>query len=643
MGIVWLEEKRLLMRTFFRGAVVAAIIAILLSSCAGSSSAPASPSAATSSSGRTTALEAAIPRWHPQVHYAKGTLVMYQGSIYESQLDQISQAHITPDVTPALWMSKAPSSTDPIVWQPGSVQYEQGTEISYGGKTYRAIQTNISSPTATPDVSQSLWQALPTPRFVNAACPMDLTKPELAQKYKEGNNIQCGYLIVREDRQKQDSPEIQLAVAIVKSSSPQPASDPLVMLQGGPGGALLKDFDFFVSAGAMRAEVGNRDIILIDQRGTGFSKPSLACQELLALQDATTEQQVSLQESTAESVQAYSQCRQRLINAHIDLNAYSTYNDANDIHDLITTLKLPQVDLYGVSYGTRLVLEVMRSFPQNVRSVILDSTLPPELHFYETIPHDYARVFQTMFQGCAADATCNRLHPNLASRFYSFIAAADQHPITMPLANAEIGKTYPRAVMRGYDLFLGFWQMFYITSLIPAMPKLMDEAMAGNYANFAQLYSELAFDDSVNVGMYMSVICGEAAGHNSKEQIAQTAQELDSAVRGDVIEDMDGQAFDTCNTWNVRPVDPTESQAVQSDIPTLVMEGEYDPITPPSNGDEVAKGLTHSFVARFPATGHGTYLSGQACPVQVALNFLETPTQQPDESCVKTMGEPAFI
>src|SRR5579859_3760918 len=111
------------MRTFFRGAVVAAIIAILLSSCAGSSSAPASPSAATSSSGRTTALEAAIPRWHPQVHYAKGAQVFYQDNIYVSLRDQISQAHVAPNITPSLWMSIAPASNNPMVWQPASVQY----------------------------------------------------------------------------------------------------------------------------------------------------------------------------------------------------------------------------------------------------------------------------------------------------------------------------------------------------------------------------------------------------------------------------------------------------------------------------------------------------------------------------------------
>jgi pimeloyl-ACP methyl ester carboxylesterase len=505
------------------------------------------------------------------------------------------------------------------------------------------VQANVSQPAAPPTVSLTLWQPLQTPRFVNVACPMNLNAPELAQKYSEGKNIHCGYLIVKEDRQEANSPEIRLAVAIVKSSSPHPAPDPLIMLQGGPGGALLKDFDFFVSAAGIKTAVGNRDTILIDQRGTGFSQPSLACHELFDLQDATMQQQLTIAQSTTEAVHAYQQCRQRLVNNHIDLNAYTTYNDANDVHDLIAALQLSQVNLYGVSYGTRLALEAMRSFPQYVRSVILDSTLPPELSFYNAIPHGYARVFQTLFQGCASDASCSQLHPNLASRFYSFIASADQHPLIMSLVNTDLGKVYPKAVMRGYDLFLGFWQMFYVTSWIPLMPRIMDEVIAGNYTNFARLYSALAFDTSVNVGMYESVICGEASGRASRDGIAQTSSELDPAVRSDVIQDTDGQAFDTCNVWSVRPVAQSEGQPVTSSIPTLVMEGEYDPVTPPSNGDEVAKSLAHSHVALFPATGHGTYLAGEACPVQVALNFLNTPSQQPDTSCIQTMAEPAFV
>ncbi|MBV9229338.1 MAG: alpha/beta fold hydrolase [Chloroflexi bacterium] len=590
------------------------------------------PTAASVPTGKST-----VPEWKPQVKYQQGTMVRYKSVIYESLHAHTSQPDWPPNITSMLWQEV--SVTGPVAWQANNFQYNQGDEVSYNGNTYKAIRAHTSQASANPANTPALWQLLNTPRFEDAPCPMDLTGPYLSMKYVEGQNIHCGYLIVKENRQVQDSSEIRLAVAIVKSSSPHPAPDPLLMLQGGPGGALLQDFDFFASGGGIRSQAGNRDIILLDQRGTGFSRPSLICTEEFAYHDATTEQPDYDQKLFADVLR---QCHQRLLDEHIDISAYNTYNDANDIHDLITTLKLQQVNIYGVSYGTRVSLEVMRSFPQHVRSIILDSTVPAELNFFEDVPHDYARVFQVLFQGCAADTTCARKYPNLESRFYTFVAAANQHPVTMTLVNPQTGKVYPKAVMRGYDIFLGLWQMFYVTHWIPSLPAIMDEIINGQYNHFAAAYSLLAFDTSVNTAVYESTVCSSEERRTTRANISKIAQELNPAVRTLVIDDTAKYAFDQCNIWNVPTVVPSEWQPVASSIPTLVMEGEYDPITPPTSGNEAAAHLPNSFVTLFPATGHGVYLSGQQCPVQVEQSFIDQPQQQPNTACIQSMSEPTF-
>jgi pimeloyl-ACP methyl ester carboxylesterase len=576
------------------------------------------------------------PAWEPKVKYGEGAWVRYKNVTYLSLHDHTSQTDYPPNITPLLWLDESP--VGPVAWQAGNVTYKQGDEVTYNGVTYKAIRTSTSQDSANPASTPALWQSLSTPRFEDASCPMNLTGPNMFLKYVEGHNINCGYLVVRENPQVQSSPEIHLAVAIVKSSSQHPSTDPLVMLNGGPGGSLLDEFDFFVSAGGIKSQVGNRDVILLDQRGAGFSEPSLACTEEYAFNDAQIEKPDNEQGLSA----VYRQCDQRFLQDHIDESQYNVYNNASDVHDLITALKLQQVDIYGVSYGTRVALEVMRSFPQNVRSVILDSTVPSDLGFFATIPHDYARVYQVFFQQCTANTTCARKYPNLAARFYAFLAAANKHPITMPLTNPQTGKVYPKAFFQGYDLFQAFWQFFYVTSFIPYLPGLMNEVINGHYDRFAAVYSQLDFDTSVNIGVYEATMCSMEEGRTTNADIQKTAQELDPAIRAQAINDTTLMAFNLCKVWNVPVAATSERQPVVSSIPTLIMEGENDPITPPTNGNSVATHLSKSYVTLFPATGHGTYLSSQTCPVEVAQSFLDQPDQRPNTTCIQSMQEPNF-
>ena len=576
------------------------------------------------------------PAWKSNVNYRQGAWVRYKNVTYLSLQDHTSQKDYPPNVTPMLWLDETPVGL--VAWQANNVTYKQGDEVTYNGITYKAIRTNTSQASANPANTPASWQPLSTPRFEDAACPMDLTGSNMFLKYAEGQNINCGYLVVRENPQVQSSPEIRLAVAIVKSSNPHPSADPLLMLNGGPGGSLLSEFDYFVSAGGVDTQVGNRDIILLDQRGTGFSEPSLACTEEYAFNDA----QIEKPDNEQGLIPVYRQCYQRFLQEHIDPSQYNVYNNASDIHDLITALKLSQLDIYGVSYGTRVALEVMRSFPQNVRSVILDSTVPPDLKFFESTLHDYARVYQVFFQQCAADATCARKYPDLEARFYAFLAAADKHPVTMSLTNPQTGKVYPKAFFQGYDLFQAFWQFFYVTSFIPYLPGLMNDIINGHYDRFAAVYSQLAFDTSVNTGVYETTMCNTEEGRTTAAGIQKVAQELNPAIRTRAINDTTLASFDLCKVWNVPSAASSESQPVVSSIPTLIMEGEDDPITPPTNGNSVATHLSKSYVTLFPATGHGTYLSGQACPVQVAQSFLNQPDQRPNTTCIQSMQEPNF-
>ena len=167
----------------------------------------------------------------------------------------------------------------------------------------------------------------------------------------EGQNIDCGYLFVPETRDDSSSPSIQLAYAVLYAPTESPQPDPVIYLAGGPGGSAVKELDGWLDAPYLQ----DRDLVLLDQRGTGYSLPTLNCPEMeQAVQDAT---------------QA---CRDRLVEEGVDLQAYSSVENAADVADLRVALGYDEWNLYGISYGTRLALTVMRDHPEGVRSVVLE-------------------------------------------------------------------------------------------------------------------------------------------------------------------------------------------------------------------------------------------------------------------------------
>ncbi|MGH2514367.1 MAG: alpha/beta fold hydrolase, partial [Ktedonobacterales bacterium] len=300
------------------------------------------------------------------------------------------------------------------------------------------------------------------------ACPFALGGGWVA-----GKNVQCGYLTVPEDRSNPTGATIHVAVAIFKTPSANPAPDPVIFLQGGPGGRIIQDVAQAIVSGSiiMQQQFGNHDLILVDQRGTGYSTPSLQCPEVVQLQ-YNTDVNLTPQQQIAAQNQALAACHSRLVSKGINLSAYTTYTDANDIADLITALGDSQVDLYAVSYGTRLALEMMRSFPQHLRSIVLDSTVPPQIGLLTNIPNATTRVFNTLFAGCAAEPACAAAYPDLQNVFYGLVPQLNATPATFQTTDATTGKGYT-IVFHGDDLVNLLFSSFYVTQAIPLLPKLI--------------------------------------------------------------------------------------------------------------------------------------------------------------------------
>lgn len=459
------------------------------------------------------------------------------------------------------------------------------------------------------------------PRFEPAPCD-----PELAIGAVEGQDIICGFVIVPETYDNPEGSTIRLAVAIIKSRVENPEPDPLVMMQGGPGGSTLEYFTLqLLTTGRLRT---NRDIVLFDQRGTLHSEPVLTCSEYMEVQIETLDEDISDEEFEVVFQQAMSDCRDRLVSEGVNLSAFDSIENAHDVDAVRQALGYDQINLYGVSYGTLLALHTMRLHPEGLRSVILDSVVPPQINFITRAPQTQARSFQMVFQNCAADAECARAYPNLEQVFYELVDDLNANPVTINLTDPETQDQY-EALLDGDSLMGAVFQMLYITDAIPLVPGVIYDARAGDFTFLSQILGLVVFDRTMSMGMYYTVMCAEDADF--------VPEDVDlEGLPPQLVEmnDISGTSFlETCEIWDVDPLGSEVDEPVSSDLPTLVLNGAYDPITPPQYGEEAAETLSNSFVYTFPSGGHGAAFSGE-CQDQIILEFLDNPNSPPDASCI---------
>ncbi|HEV2579604.1 MAG TPA: alpha/beta fold hydrolase [Ktedonobacteraceae bacterium] len=454
--------------------------------------------------------------------------------------------------------------------------------------------------------------APPSSTFQTTSCPF-----KLAAGVVVGKDVVCGYLTVPEDHSRPQGPTIRLAVAIIKASYSIPDSDPVVDLQGGPGTELLATLGPVLTPATLsNLQFGDRDLILFDQRGVGYSQPSLGCQ-------------------ASETLQA---CYDRLVRQGINLNDYNTIQNAGDVHDLARALGYHQVALWGISYGTRLALTVMRLFPADIRSVVLDSTSPPQVDIDTGFPAATQRAFDTLFQGCAANPYCNQHYPRLQAVFARLVIDLNQHPATMQVTNPQTGQPVP-VVITGDDVVNGLRNALYDTALIPKLPRVIYQLAHHDYSQVAAI-SEAANAalGSDSVGMFYSVECSEST--LTPQAMSAAVQMVEPETRHYYLTALQAD-YANCQLWRVQPVTAAQWQPVTSAIPTLILAGEYDPATPPAYGMLAASTLSRSYFFLFPGTGHGV-VGRNSCATSMFHTFLEVPTEKPDSTCMEGVGETLF-
>jgi pimeloyl-ACP methyl ester carboxylesterase len=340
----------------------------------------------------------------------------------------------------------------------------------------------------------------------------------------ESQPVDCGYLIVPENRSDPESPDIRIATAILRHPGGNPEPDPIVSVHGGPGGGPLQIFELAWHDFTSYFET-NRDVIVFDERGVGLSEPALNCPdfvtELSDLLDYTLDgQQMTNSEAQEHLLGLLLECGEEW-SQRVDLSTYDSANTAADINDLRIALGYDQINVYGQSYGPRVVQSLMRDYPDSVRSVVLDaamSTYSP----VEEMATQFGEMQSHLFELCAADEACNTAFPDLRSVWLDTLSQFDENPVSLKGRNPLTGEEFDFLVDDGL-LATVMWRLSYSHSALPVIPAFIYAVSQGDYALLEDALGGIPLIISVSeMGDFYNVTCREQVPISSAENWAAT-------------------------------------------------------------------------------------------------------------------------
>ncbi len=468
------------------------------------------------------------------------------------------------------------------------------------------------------------------PRFAAAACPFKLGPGEV-----DGQNVACGYLVVPEEHAHPAGRTIWLAVATVKSVGAQPAPEPIIVLNGGPGQGSEGFLAGFLSDRLpLKALLDRYTVVFFDQRGTGYSQPSLACPDAGG---ATPGGAIAAMAPTEQELAVPIKCHDRLVGTGVNLSAYNSAESAADVNDLRTALRYDQVNLLGISYGTRLALTVLRDFPQIVRSTVIGSVDPPQEDLLADRTTSFDGALKRVFVQCAADPACDSKYPDLQATFAQDVAQLNDNPVTLTVKNPTTGKTQTGRATGRSLISAVYLSLFLGSYLAPTVPILIAQVHDGQYALLTALLGlNQTTASDISIGMYYSVQCSEQYAFSTPDGVKNAAATAQPEIRELELPAI-ANDLAVCGKWGVAKADAREKQAVRSDVPTLLLSGQYDPITPPSYAQDAAKTLSRGMSVEFPGIGHDPVTTSGACGESIILGFFQQPLAQPNTACTAAL------
>ncbi len=435
---------------------------------------------------------------------------------------------------------------------------------------------------------------------------------------RDSLEAQCTTFEVPEDHAKPDGRKIALNIAWLPASNEADASpDPLFLLAGGPGQSAVETFP---AMNPILKEVRKRrHILLVDQRGTGKSNP-LGC-KAMSDQDEP--------DLSAEAMQAAArQCAEALAKK-ADLRHYTTTDAVADLEAVRKAIGAAQVNLMGVSYGTRVAQQYAMRHPAAIRSIVLDSPVPNSIKLGNIFARNLDDALALQFAQCTKAAACKGKLGDPRAELDSLLAKLRAAPVTVQYRDATSGEQ--REGVLSAEIVAGLVRMYaYMPAAGALLPQLIHEANNGRYADLMALAQMMTgnMQDAMAMGMQLSVVCSEDG-----DSMVARAEDA-GTVLGNLMPQ--GMAA-MCSVWPKGKVPADFNKPLATRVPALVLAGEFDPVTPPRYGEEIVESLPNGRL--FVLRGQGHSVIGAGCMPKLFAQFVEKADAKAlDGKCLDKLG-----
>ncbi|XVJ68298.1 MAG: alpha/beta hydrolase [Rhizobacter sp.] len=465
-----------------------------------------------------------------------------------------------------------------------------------------------------------------TPAFAQPVVALTPCRiPGLAQE------IRCGVVQRPLDAMRPKGTQIDVHYAVLPAVARRKREDAVFFIAGGPGQSAI---DLMPHVLPLFSRLNQRrDIVFVDQRGTGRSAP-------LRCDPPNTNTLVAWAQSSdlAQSVQDAQACLKQLtalpwVNHPSDIGQFTTPQAMQDLNAVREQLGAKTINLVAASYGTRAALDFQRQFPQAVRRLVLDGVVPPGMALHISSGVDAQAALDAVWAACSTEPACQKRFGDLRATWQLLLQSLPKDQL---VNDPRTGQSEVLTITR--DMVLAAVRApLYVPSLAAALPQAVQDAASGRWEGLAALASATAPRQGppLYTGMHLSVVCAEdvksaatsAAAANTAPDFGDTLSQRYAAI---------------CPLWPTARIPPAFYQLQPSSVPVLLLSGGVDPVTPPRHAKQVAQVLGNKVTqVVVPQASHG--LMGLACVPDLVFRYLDTPdnqTPQVDGSCLQSLPRP---
>lgn len=441
--------------------------------------------------------------------------------------------------------------------------------------------------------------------------------------FENDSLLQFGYLTVPEDRSKPEGRKLKLSFVVIDSGSEDELPDPLIYMSGGPGGIAISERAIRLFQSFPFND--KRDVILMDFRGTGYSEPQLSDTLQKRLLE-TIIGEFTPEQAKSATTEIFNYFFDEFIEQGYNPDMYNTKVNVEDMEDLRKALGYKVWNLFGISYGTRTGQTYVRDYPESVRSQILDSPVPMGVSLVGRETNSYKESLDNVFKACREDPQCSNAFPDLESRFYRVMESLKEDPFVFKSDIIPQEKVH----IDFKDMHVIMHQLLYSREFYSTLPWMVKAIEERDQVLFENMTSPMA-DRFMRLEQWVFLLTTKYdSGLFDYPTPPSPGDSLYGALNYFINTDHVVQQTDFVS------LDSLETQPVDTDIPTLILSGAFDPITRPSNAVQLQKNIPSAYLYTFPGTGHGVVTS-TSCGLEMADNFLNNPFSKPDDSCLESL------